>query len=64
LIDCLKGDVFGFDLEWPSRVKQWDKAGKFSLGQGRTALVQICDRNTIILLHLKKKSGMSAFPCL
>lgn len=59
LIDCLKGDVFGFDLEWPSRVKQWDKAGKFSLGQGRTALVQICDRHTIILLHLKKKSGMS-----
>jgi hypothetical protein len=62
LIDCLKGDVFGFDLEWPSRVKQWDKAGKFSLGQGRTALVQICDRHTIILLHLKKKSGTSVFP--
>lgn len=61
LIDCLKGDVFGFDLEWPSRVKQWDKAGNFSLGQGRTALVQICDRHTIILLHLKKKSGMSVF---
>ena len=60
LIDCLKGDVFGFDLEWPSRVKQWDKAGKFSLGQGRTALVQICDRHTIILLHMKKKSSMSA----
>ena len=62
LIDCLKGDVFGFDLEWPSRVKQWDKAGKFSLGQGRTALIQICDRHTIILLHLKKKGGMSLFP--
>jgi hypothetical protein len=62
LIDCLKGDVFGFDLEWPSRVKQWDKAGKFSLGQGRTALVQICDRHTIILLHLKKKNGISVFP--
>jgi hypothetical protein len=61
LIDCLKGDVFGFDLEWPSRVKQWDKAGKFSLGQGRTALVQICDRHTIILLHLKKKNGISVF---
>jgi hypothetical protein len=64
LIDCLKGDVFGFDLEWPSRVKQWDKAGKFSLGQGRTALVQICDRYTIILLHLKKKNGMSCPPFL
>jgi len=62
LIDCLKGDVFGFDLEWPSRVKQWDKAGKFSLGQGRTALVQICDQHTIILLHMKKKSSMSVFP--
>lgn len=54
LISCLKGDVFGFDLEWPSGIKVWDRPGgppRFE--QGRTALVQICDHHTVLLIHLK-----------
>jgi hypothetical protein len=64
LISCLKGDVFGFDLEWPSNVKTWDKVEKkVKFGQqGKTALVQICDHHTIILIHLRGKTRM--FSCV
>jgi len=59
LISCLKGDVFGFDLEWPSGIKTWDQTTKrYTFGQGRTALVQICDKETIILIHLKRSTRM------
>jgi len=60
LIDCLKGDVFGFDLEWPSNIKVWNSATKsLNFKQGRTALVQICDYQTILLIHLKKTTRES-----
>jgi hypothetical protein len=59
LVSCLKGDVFGFDLEWPPTEKHWDgNLKKYYFGQGRTALVQICDRDTILLIHMKNMTRM------
>jgi len=60
LIDCLKGDVFGFDLEWPSNIKVWNNTTKsLDFKQGRTALIQICDYQSILLIHLKKTTRTS-----
>lgn len=39
-------DVYGFDLEWePSRMR-----GK----ENKTALVQVCDADTILLVHVSR----------
>jgi hypothetical protein len=62
LIGCLKGDVFGFDLEWPPMVKTYDKKAKaIKFGQGKTALIQICDRDTVLLIHMKTMTRAFSF---
>lgn len=78
LISCLRGDVLGFDLEWPPAGKYttveektgttstewvgrtWDAENKkYVFTTGRTALVQVCDRDLIVLVHLKDMRGES-----
>ena len=76
LISCLKGNILGFDLEWPPAGLQsfkdpisgkverkwvgrsWDsKKGKYVFTTGKTALVQVCDGELIVLVHLKDMKG-------
>ena len=62
LMGCLSGDVFGFDLEWPPMIKTWDdEARTFKFNQGKTALIQICDRETILLIHMKTMTSVFRF---
>ncbi|RXK42028.1 hypothetical protein M231_00749 [Tremella mesenterica] len=56
LVPCLRGEVVGFDLEWPGQVKTWVKEGdgwKVKFEQGQTAVVQVCDDRIILVIHLK-----------
>lgn len=76
LISCLKGNILGFDLEWPPAGLQsfkdpisgkvekkwvgrsWDAGkGKYVFTTGKTALVQVCDGELIVLVHLKDMKG-------
>ncbi len=60
LLSCLRGGIYGFDLEWPvwrgenapknGRSRKWMKPGK-------VALVQVCDEKMVLLLHLSKMDG-------
>lgn len=74
LLSRLQGEVLGLDLEWP--MAGWYKgpdgkkfqigmtwnetAKKWDFGQGRTALIQICDEKLIILIHLKEGNSESS----
>ncbi|WVQ78624.1 hypothetical protein IAT38_000710 [Cryptococcus sp. DSM 104549] len=53
-LGCIKGNVMGFDLEWPMHVKTWDKASqRYLYPQGKTALIQVGDEQRMLLFHLK-----------
>ncbi|EIW53709.1 ribonuclease H-like protein [Trametes versicolor FP-101664 SS1] len=54
LVQCLKGPVMGFDLEWVVLFRK----GRSAMSH-RTALVQICDARMILLVHV---SAMKKFP--
>lgn len=54
LVQCLKGPVMGFDLEWVVLFRK----GRSAMTH-RTALVQICDARMILLVHV---SAMKKFP--
>nr|XP_031861093.1 uncharacterized protein CI109_003453 [Kwoniella shandongensis]KAA5528165.1 hypothetical protein CI109_003453 [Kwoniella shandongensis] len=76
LVSCLKGNVLGFDLEWPPAGKyrvpipgggtmekrigmKWNETlKKYEWGQGRTALVQLCDEKMVILIHLGENTDL------
>ncbi|TYJ52792.1 hypothetical protein B9479_006596 [Cryptococcus floricola] len=55
LVDTLKGNIIGFDMEWPIWGKKtWDPVERsYRPQQGKTALVQLCDEETVILIHLQ-----------
>ncbi|ODN98166.1 hypothetical protein I350_07812 [Cryptococcus amylolentus CBS 6273] len=55
LVDTLKGNIIGFDMEWPIwGKKEWDPVERrYNPQQGKTALVQLCDEETVILIHLQ-----------
>lgn len=54
LLMLLKGDVVGFDMEWPVAYRaQKGVAGARKL-EDKTALVQVCDDKMVLLLHLSK----------
>jgi hypothetical protein len=61
LISCLRGGVYGFDLEWPvwKGTRGTSKNGKNKewVNPGKTALVQICDEKMVLLLHVSKMDG-------
>jgi hypothetical protein len=78
LVSSLRGDVFGFDLEWPpagTKIttinsqgkaetiwpgRSWDPvAGKYKFTTGKTAMIQICDKRLVILIHMKDMRGES-----
>jgi hypothetical protein len=78
LISSLKGDVFGFDLEWPPPGRKtvtlnalgkevvswpgrkWDAAAnRYVFKTGKTAMIQICDKHLVILIHMKDMRGKS-----
>jgi hypothetical protein len=54
LITLLKGDVIGFDMEWPFGYRFDHKEKRTKMKEGKTALVQICDDKIVLLLHLSK----------
>ncbi|KAI0324115.1 ribonuclease H-like protein [Cubamyces sp. BRFM 1775] len=54
LVQCLRGPVLGFDLEWVVLFRR----GKTPTNH-RTALVQLCDSRMILLVHV---SAMKKFP--
>ncbi|KAH9886271.1 ribonuclease H-like domain-containing protein [Cubamyces lactineus] len=54
LVQCLRGPVIGFDLEWVVLFRR----GKTPTNH-RTALVQLCDSRMILLVHV---SAMKKFP--
>lgn len=85
LVSCLRGDVFGFDMEWPlpgvgpTKIKTLKdgtvrayREGKFDVKtrrytwpQGRTAVVQLCDADTVIVYRIPENRrpgpGVAAF---
>ncbi|KAI8972404.1 ribonuclease H-like domain-containing protein [Trametes punicea] len=54
LVQCLKGPVLGFDLEWVVLFRR----GRAPI-EHKTALVQLCDARMILLIHV---SSMKKFP--
>ncbi|KAI0633974.1 ribonuclease H-like domain-containing protein [Trametes polyzona] len=54
LVQCLKGPVLGFDLEWVVLFRR-----NRSMMSHRTALVQLCDARMIVLVQV---SSMKKFP--
>ncbi len=72
LLGCLRGGVYGFDLEWPvwsgvvrarATGKDGEPADKVREWQnpGKTALVQICDERMVLLIHVSMMSGGSEY---
>jgi hypothetical protein len=51
LISTLKGDVFGMDLEWNAFARQ------------DVSLVQVCDEETVLLIHTAMMGGMCFGHC-
>ncbi|WVQ77660.1 hypothetical protein IAR50_007348 [Cryptococcus sp. DSM 104548] len=60
LVDTLQGDIIGFDMEWPIWGKKtWNSAERrYKYQQGKTALVQLCDEQTVILIHLQNNMDL------
>ncbi|OSD00619.1 ribonuclease H-like protein [Trametes coccinea BRFM310] len=54
LVQCLKGSVLGFDLEWVVTFRKG-----YPMRSHRTALVQLCDARMIVLIQV---SAMKKFP--
>ncbi|ORX33838.1 ribonuclease H-like domain-containing protein [Kockovaella imperatae] len=63
LLSCLKGDVLGFDMEWPTAGQRapngtvlgrfWDdEEKKYRFTVPRTALLQFCDDELIVMVHI------------
>lgn len=63
LLSCLKGDILGFDLEWPmnnhktpdgrSAGSIWDPmTNKLKFVQPRVALMQFCDEKMVVLVQI------------
>jgi hypothetical protein len=54
LLPLLKGDVVGFDMEWPVNYRRYKGSTKATKLNDKTALIQICDDKIVLLLHLSK----------
>jgi len=54
LLPLLKGDVVGFDMEWPVNYRRYKGSTKPTKLDVKTALIQICDDKIVLLLHLSK----------
>ena len=63
LLSCLKGEVLGFDMEWPTAGqadqkgrmvgRRWNAEKKvYENHQPKTALLQFCDTDMIVMVHI------------
>jgi len=51
LLECVTGNVIGFDLEWPTKAYN-SKTRRYDWTPGKTALMQIGDERLVVLMHV------------
>lgn len=51
LLECMTGNVVGFDLEWPTKMYN-QTTRRYDWTPGKTALMQIGDERLVVLMHV------------